>query len=801
MAPRFSIVVPTYNRSSAILATIESVMAQDERDWELLVVSDASTDDTDRVVRAVGDPRVRLLRLQRHVGHPGPPRNRGLAAAGGRYVAYLDHDDRWRPDHLTAVGALLDGGARLAATGSVRVDDGGAVVRRSTDLDAVWHPEIQVVGAMFEPSRVAHARGLVIEAGGWSEALAGLEDWELWLRLTDRGERFATTTARTAEIRTATTTRTHRLPMRYALTLGVVPTAAHAQAALAFLRLPPARAALRALHVECARRWYADLLAGGGMVLPVGVTADDLPGLIEAAVPDDTAEGLAVRPRDGGVAVVRPLACASREHAERIEAVLRARFAPKLRWLARALRSATPGPGATPPPAWARRTSREGRTTGGPRQEGGAAANGPIAAAAPRAAGPAPAGGVPAGLPRFHNPTAVTFGAGAARLLGATCRTAGTRALLVTDRRLAAGPAVRAAREALTEAGLTVTVFDEVVPHPPIAAVEAGVRTARAAGAEVVVGLGGGSSLDVAKAVALAARQDALLRDPGWEREQGLVVPRLAPTPRPLPLVQVPTTAATGAEVSRLASLTDRRGRKRLLVHPHLHARVALVDPELQTTLDARATAEGSAETLCRVVVPYLTDRRRPLQDGMAAATVRVLLARTPRALAAPQDVDARADLALAATSSQLGWTGLGREPFGHALFYAEHALATVAGATKGAGLAALLPAYLELVLERGAELPRLGTPERLAGLGREALGVDEPRAAAAVLAGALAGWGLPASLAPLGIGEADIPRLAAETRALWGEAAILGWLPGGVLEDLYRRAAAGGQATTEAAA
>jgi len=69
------------------------------------------------------------------------------------------------------------------------------------------------------------------------------------------------------------------------------------------------------------------------------------------------------------------------------------------------------------------------------------------------------------------------------------------------------------------------------------------------------------------------------------------------------------------------------------------------------------------------------------------------------------------------------------------------------------------------------------------------------------VLAGALAGWGLPASLAPLGIGEADIPRLAAETRALWGEAAILGWLPGGVLEDLYRRAAAGGQATTEAAA
>ncbi|HEY7074194.1 MAG TPA: iron-containing alcohol dehydrogenase [Solirubrobacteraceae bacterium] len=769
MAPRFSIVLPTYNRSSALLATIGSVCAQTERDWELLVVSDASTDDTDDVVRAVADPRVQLLRLDERSGHPGRPRNHGLAHAGGRYVAYLDHDDRWRPGHLTALGALLDGGARLAATGAVRTDDGGAVVRRTTALDAVWHPEIQVMGAMFEPSRVAHVREAVTAAGGWTEELAGLEDWELWLRLADRGERFATTAEHTVEIHTATTTRTHELPMRYALTVGVVPSPAHAQAALAFVRLPPARRALRALHLECARAWYADL---EDLVLPAGVGLDDLPALIEEAVPDDTVEGLAMRPRDGAVAVVRPLACASREHAERYEALLRRRFAPKLRWLARALRAATPGPGAQTSPPPRRPAPREPE---------------------PQPARPArPPQPDLEGLARFHNPTSVTFGPGALRALGTTCRVAGTRALIVTDGGLAGGEIVRSAADVLSAAGVTATVFDQVRTHPPLATVREGAAAARAARADVVVGLGGGSSLDVAKAVALAAAQEALLRDPAWQGEQGIVAPRLAPAPRPLPLVQVPTTAATGAEVSPLASLTDPRGRKRLLLHPYLRARVALVDPELHVTLPARATAEGSAETLCRVAVPYLTERAaRPLQDGMAAATVRVVLEATRRALADPEDVDARADLALAATSSQLGWAGLGRDPFGNVLFYLEHALATAAAATKGAGLAALLPAYLELVLARGGELPRLGRPERLAALGREALVTEGPEEAAAALTRALADWGLPGSLAALGVAAADAPRLADDTLALWGEEAILGWMPRDALEALYRRAAA----------
>ena len=79
MAARIAVICPAFNRSAAILPTVESVLAQTVQDWELFVVSDGSTDDTDEVVRAVRDPRVRLLRVANH-GCPGGPRNAGLAA-------------------------------------------------------------------------------------------------------------------------------------------------------------------------------------------------------------------------------------------------------------------------------------------------------------------------------------------------------------------------------------------------------------------------------------------------------------------------------------------------------------------------------------------------------------------------------------------------------------------------------------------------------------------------------------------------------------------------------------------------
>jgi hypothetical protein len=339
----FSVVLPTYNRSEALRPAIDSVLAQDRDDWELLVVSDASSDDTDEVVRAYDDHRIRLLRMDERAGHPGPPRNRGLAEARGARIAYLDHDDRWEPGHLSELARLL---ARrpIAATGSVPVDSRDRPVGRSTGaLDAVWSRELQILGPIFEPSRVGHRRGLPESVGGWGDGPAGLEDWDLWLRLADAGQRFATSTRPTARLLVDAGTRRTRLPVRFELTLARMPSRAHAECALSLVSRAPFRLRLRDLHVACAQRWYAT----EDLVVPDD--AGDLAALLSDEIPEDTlGPVLGAHPTDdGGAVIARPLPVGTAEHAARIQHTTRTRFAPKLAFLGRLLNAVAAMPEAS----------------------------------------------------------------------------------------------------------------------------------------------------------------------------------------------------------------------------------------------------------------------------------------------------------------------------------------------------------------------------------------------------------------------------------------------------------------------
>jgi glycosyltransferase involved in cell wall biosynthesis len=347
--PRFSVILPTYNRSAAIRPTIASVLAQTERDWELLVVSDACSDDTEAIVESYADPRVRLLRLPERAGHPGPPRNAGLAHARGELVAYLDHDDRWRPGHLAELASLL-GESRVAASGGVPVDAAGRATGPPTGVvDATWSPELQVLAPIFEPSRVGHRRGVVEAVGGWAAGPAGLEDWDLWLRLADAGERFVTSTRPTAELMQHRGSRRHALPVAFELVLGRLPSPGHARAALEALAAPPLRRRLRELHLAAAARWYRSLAEAGTLVEPAGAPPrPDWRSELAAALPEDTLAGLVGARADGngGAVIARPLPCVSAGHAERVEAILREHFEAKLAFVRRTLRAVARGPAA-----------------------------------------------------------------------------------------------------------------------------------------------------------------------------------------------------------------------------------------------------------------------------------------------------------------------------------------------------------------------------------------------------------------------------------------------------------------------
>jgi len=379
----------------------------------------------------------------------------------------------------------------------------------------------------------------------------------------------------------------------------------------------------------------------------------------------------------------------------------------------------------------------------------------------------------------WRNPTRLVFGSGAVDMLPEECARFGRSALIVTDDVLAGGPLVARARRMLDDAGVVVSVFDEVRSQPTLDVARRAAGVLAAGRAEVVVGFGGGSSMDVAKAAAVGAVNPSFLEESGWWQPSGLLIPDLPQPRRPVPLLQVPTTQGTGAEVQQVASLrVGPGGRKKLVLHPLLFALVAIVDPALTMSLPVQRVAEGAVE-VTRLLPPYLTETgRTELQDGLCLAAAAVVLEAVPRALAVDSDFEARSDIALAATTSAQGWISFGRAPFGNPLWLAQNQLGSLLGLRKGAMLAALLPAYLKR-LEQAPGPTGWGAPSRwrraseilgLSGDGaRPGLGPSD------ALAARFARWGLPAGLRELGVTPKHVPELVAQTTLAWGESG-LGW-------------------------
>jgi glycosyltransferase involved in cell wall biosynthesis len=193
-APTVSVVMPTFNRLEYLPAAIESVHAQTFRDWELLVIDDGSDEQTLSFLRRRRrDPRTTLL-CGAHTGNPAVVRNEGLRLARGRYVAFLDSDDRWREDKLERQVALLESAParRWSYTAVRRIDGAGRVVARS---GAPWTPysgaileQVLRIDAQIATPAVMAELAFVRELGGFDEQLRFGEDYDLWARMALRSE-------------------------------------------------------------------------------------------------------------------------------------------------------------------------------------------------------------------------------------------------------------------------------------------------------------------------------------------------------------------------------------------------------------------------------------------------------------------------------------------------------------------------------------------------------------------------------------------------------------------------------------
>ena len=225
----------------------------------------------------------------------------------------------------------------------------------------------------------------------------------------------------------------------------------------------------------------------------------------------------------------------------------------------------------------------------------------------------------------FHLPTRILFGRGRVSRLRESIPSGPGRILIVTDRTIAAKTsALDAVQVGLKD--FEFAVFKDVEENPSFETVEAGSRIARDFGARLVLGLGGGSPLDAAKGIAVAAANPSPLRN----YVEG------APLDRdPLPLICLPTTSGTGSEVTPYAVFTDREGKNKTgCAHPRLFPSVALIDPELSYSMPPRVAIDTGLDVLAHAAEAFLSTLSFPLTDIIARQAIETVLAHLENAAA-----------------------------------------------------------------------------------------------------------------------------------------------------------------------
>jgi len=318
----------------------------------------------------------------------------------------------------------------------------------------------------------------------------------------------------------------------------------------------------------------------------------------------------------------------------------------------------------------------------------------------------------------------VLFGVGEIeRLPEVVAAAGGSRVFVVTDPGVRGSGVIDLVLDVLARAGVEATIFAEVDPNPGASTVERGAAALQAFGLDgtVVVPVGGGSSMDTAKALDLRATNDRL---GVWELEYdgaGLGPGR--------PVVAVPTTAGTGAETNSFGVITDEEaGRKGYIGHPSLLPVTTILDPSLTVGLPPVATAATGIDAMTHSLESLLSANPNPFAEAMALGVIRTVGTWLRRAVADGTDLEARSQMLMAshlAGVGQASGTGVGLV---HAL---GHSIGTRGRVAHGTALAAVMPEVLRFYL---------GTRDRELALVGIALGVASGAETESTAAGAAIG-------------------------------------------------------------
>jgi alcohol dehydrogenase class IV len=317
--------------------------------------------------------------------------------------------------------------------------------------------------------------------------------------------------------------------------------------------------------------------------------------------------------------------------------------------------------------------------------------------------------------------------------------------LLLTDKGIIQAGIASKILSKLEEKGFTPVVFDDIPGNPNIPDVKKALAAIEGKHITHVVALGGGSVLDVAKAVGL------LLGDPELDYEE-VQWHRQAIKKTPLPVIGIPTTAGTGSEVTHVAVVGDSKGFKMGVLHPAMFMKTAIIDGSLMLSLPPQMTSTTGMDSLVHAIEAFLSRKANPVSDMFALSAIRSIVKWLPEAYKNGSNLEARKQMAMAATLAGIS--------FDQSSLGLVHALAGPLCGTyhlhHGLGVATLLPATIEF------DAPAIPT-ERWVSL-RDALGLPQdakPEGLGNFARDLLKTLGMPTRLSEVGLKAEDIPVIA----------------------------------------
>jgi alcohol dehydrogenase len=352
----------------------------------------------------------------------------------------------------------------------------------------------------------------------------------------------------------------------------------------------------------------------------------------------------------------------------------------------------------------------------------------------------------------FETVRRITFGCGSLEnLCSEIKRVNGSKVLVVTDPGLKSAGVVDAVAAELGKAKLNYSIFAEVEPDPRVEVALAGMAAAKAYGPDVIVGLGGGSSLDISKVTSVLLTNEGPI-----EKYFGMEL-----VPRPgVPLILIPTTAGTGSEVTSICVLSDTKNKvKKGIVSEHMFARVALLDPQLTLALPPRVTAMTGMDALVHAIESFVGVRASVFTDTLNLQAIRLVAANLRLAYANGANLPARENMLHASCLAGMAFSNT-QNGLDHALalaiggkFHLPHGLLTafILPWVMEFNLIAAPKKYIEIAKAFGERINRLSE-------------IDAARLSVKAVKALLDDVGISYKLSSYGVPREEFPALAKAT-------------------------------------